>query len=436
MAFGGRFFLLMAAGLLWIGPAWRDHRALIGLAIWDVLVLAAWAWDFFSLPRPQDFEIARVWRAPLGLRMAGQAELEVRNGSARAVWTRLVDDVPASLRREPPTVDIQAIARSTSSGSYSVTPGERGNLTLGRVFLRYRSHLQLAERWAVADLGQSVRVYPNFDSVKRHAIHLLRSRYLEQQIRRARTRGLGREFESLREFRDGDDPRDICWTASARRGTVVSKIHRMERSQTVWILLDAGRLLRARVDGLTKLDYAVDAALALAQMALGSGDRVGLVAYGRRVQHRLPAGRGAAHLRALVERLALVRTEPFEADHLGAAEEVLAVQKRRSLVVWLTELAETASIPEVVEVASRMMPRHLVLFTVITQPDLALLAGRCPTNPEQLYASMAAQEMVQRREVLLRNLRQRGAIAIEVQPAKVSAGIINRYLEIKERNAL
>ena len=178
----------------------------------------------------------------------------------------------------------------------------------------------------------------------------LRSSAVEK--RRTQVRGIGREFESLREYQLGDEYRDICWTAAARRAKLVTRLYQVERSQTVWIVVDSGRLMRARGGNLSKLDLAVNAALSLAQVALYSGDRVGLVAYGRGIRRRLPAAKGSAHLRQMIEQLALVREETAEADHLQLAGRLLTDQKRRSLIVWLTDLAETAMTPEVIEAAS------------------------------------------------------------------------------------
>jgi len=190
------------------------------------------------------------------------------------------------------------------------------------------------------------------------------------------------------------------------------------------------------VGAFSKLDHAVNAALSLAQVALYSGDRVGLVAYGRAIRQQLPAAKGSAHLRQLIEQLALVREEASEADHLHMAVRLLTEQKRRSLVVWLTDLAETAMTPEIIDAASMMMPRHLVLFVVIGQPDLGELAARTPQNETEMYQVAAAQEMVHRRELLLARLRERGALALEVNSAAISPVLVNAYLQIKERNQL
>ena len=238
------------------------------------------------------------------------------------------------------------------------------------------------------------------------------------------------------EYRTGDEFRNISWTSTARRSKLITRVFQVERSQTVWIVIDSGRLMRARVGDFSKLDHAVNSALSLAQVALYSGDRVGLVAYGRSIRQQLPAAKGSTHLRHLIEQLALVREESSEADHLHMAGRLLTDQKPRSLIVWLTDLAETAMTPEVIEAASMMMPRHLVLFVVIGQPDLGALATKRPQSETEMYQVAAAQEMVHRRELLLARLRERGALALEVTSGAISPVLVNSYLQIKERNQL
>jgi uncharacterized protein (DUF58 family) len=296
--------------------------------------------------------------------------------------------------------------------------------------------MRIAERWVKVPLEQRVQVYPNLDEAKRQSVFLMRSRQIELEKRHSPMRGIGREFESLREYREGDEYRDICWTAAARRGKLVTRVYQVERSQTIWIVIDSGRLMRARIGELSKLDYAANAALSLAQVALYSGDRVGLMTYGRGVRQRVPADRGGIHLRQLMESLADMQEETSEADHLQAAGRLLTDQKRRSLVVWLTDLAETAMTPEVIDAASRMMPRHLVLFVVIGQPDLGELAAQQPQDEEQMFQIAAAQEVIHRRELLLARLRERGALALEVSSGSLSPTLVNSYLEVKQRNQL
>jgi uncharacterized protein (DUF58 family) len=340
------------------------------------------------------------------------------------------------IRADLPELSLTVAAGATSAASYAIEPSERGDAKFGCAGLRYQSTLGVAERWATADIQQTVRVYPNLEEARRQKIFLIRSRQIELEKRLKRQRGQGREFECLREYRAGDEWRDVCWTATARRGTLVTKVFQTERSQTVWLLVDAGRLLRARVAQFSKLDYAVNAALSLVQVAFYSGDRVGLLAYGRRPQQRLGAGRGALHLRSIIESLAQVHGEPYEADHMRAADAFLGSQQRRSLVVWITDLAETASTPEVIEAAALLARRHLVLLVVIAQPELRQAAAEKPKNLSEMYRYAAALEVVHRRDLFLRQVRQLGVLTLEAEAGRLSTSLINRYLEVKERNLL
>lgn len=436
VAFGGRFFTLLLVGLVWLVPAFLDLRFVYALLAWDALVLLAWYIDLAQLPKPWQLAVKRTWRAPAALSIPSNVDLTLINSSNKSVRATLVDTVPVQLRTEPPVLTVTARARNQAVATYEICPAQRGDATLGDCYVRYQSTLHMAERWVRAPAGQTVRIYPNLEEAKRHSIYLLRTRQNAMEKRHSRTRGIGREFESLREYQPGDEYRNICWTAAARRGKLVTRVYQIERSQTVWIVIDSGRLMRARIGNFSKLDHAVNSALSLAQVALYSGDRVGLVAYGRAIRQQLPAAKGSAHLRQLIERLALVREESSEADHLQMAGRLLSDQKRRCLIVWLTDLAETAMTPEVIEAAGMMMPRHLVLFVVVGQPDLRELAAKNPQSETEMYEVAAAQEMVHRRELLLARLRERGALALEVNSAAISPVLVNSYLQIKERNQL
>jgi uncharacterized protein (DUF58 family) len=361
----------------------------------------------------------------------------------------MVDDLPAALIAQPATHRLIAFRRVPAGLRYKIEPQERGDYQAGSLYLRYRSGLCLAERWARAPLTQTVRVYPALRTGEEQQIFLARSRQIDLQLRQARIRGLGRDFESLRDYREGDDLRDICWTATARRGALITRQYQTERSQAVWIVLDCGRLMRSRVaihptqrtaalapeprTPHSKLDYACTTAVALAQLALFSGDRVGLLAYGQGIQQRLLPGRGAAHLRQLVEALAVVRAESAEADHLRATATLNRLQPRRSMILWVTDLAETAMRPEVVDGAVQLLRRHVLLFVAMAQPEVESIAAARPANVEEMFRAAAAQEMAARRELLLARLHEHGALALDLNPEALTSSILNQYLAVKER---
>ncbi|HWG20293.1 MAG TPA: DUF58 domain-containing protein [Terracidiphilus sp.] len=449
LAFGltPRAIGLLIVGFLLLVPGFYVARLAYAMLVWDGLVLlAAWL-DGMRLPRASLLTAERSWTNAPALDSEAEIELAILNHGRVIVECRLLDDLPAGLSAEPVKQRVTAFPRVTAKVRYRVTPRERGDWETGWLYVRYRSPLGLAERWARAPLTQTVRVYPALRTSEEQEIFLARSRQIDLQLRQARQRGLGRDFESLREYREGDDLRDVCWTATARRGNLVTRQYQTERSQAVWIVLDCGRLMRSRPGARgavsdadawddrshSKLDYACTTAVALAQLALYSGDRVGLLAYGQNVQQRLLPGRGAAHLRQLIELLAQVRAETSEADHLRATAVLNRLQPRRSLILWVTDLAETAMRPEVIDGATQLLRRHVLLFVAMAQPEVERLAAARPRNVEQMFRAAAAQEMAGRRELLLARLREQGALTLDLDPEALTSAVLNQYLTVKER---
>jgi uncharacterized protein (DUF58 family) len=440
--FGPRFFVVLLLGLIWIVPAWWSPRMIGLLFLWDALALVAFVFDAVRLPRPHELEASRLWEHAPSLATPSEIELAIENSANVTIRCALIDQTPVSFRISPPVLEMLVPARARQKTTYPILPRQRGDVRLGRVFARYQTALGFAQRWAAAELSQVARVLPDLEQARQHALYLIRTKQVEMEKRRRRQRGHGREFQSLRDYRQGDDLRDVCWTATARRHHLTTRVFEIERSQVVWIVLDAGRLLRAQVQQqgtelrLSKLDYAVNAALSLAQVATQCGDKVGLIAYGRSIQQSIPAARGAVHLRTIVDGLAQVRGEASEADHSGAARALLTEQHRRSLVVWITDFAETPTVPEVIEYAMQITRRHLVVFSAMNQPDLTHLAQSVPQNFKDMYRHAAALEISHRRDLLLRRLRQHGVFAFELVPGLLASSLVNQYLDIKERNLL
>jgi uncharacterized protein (DUF58 family) len=441
---------LLTIGFLWLIPGFWNGRLAIAMLAWDGLILLAALVDGLRLPRANQLIVSRSWSNAPALDSQTEIELTVENRGSVIVECLLLDDLPPAFVDPPATHRLTAFPRAPASLRYRVEPQERGDWETGWLYVRYRSGLGLTERWARAPLAQTVRIYPALRTGEEQQIYLARSRQIDLQLRRAQQRGLGRDFESLREYREGDDLRDICWTATARRGSLVTRQYQTERSQPVWIVLDCGRLMRSRVALVaagksmlpvgeqnshihSKLDHACTTAVALAQLALYSGDRVGLLAYGQNIQQRLLPGRGAAHLRQLIESLAQVHAETGEADHLRATATLNRLQPRRSLILWVTDLAETAMRPEVIDGAVQLLRRHVLLFVAMAQPEVDEIAQARPNTVEQMFRSAAAQEMAGRRELLLARLHEQGALTLDSDPEHLTSSVLNNYLMVKER---
>jgi uncharacterized protein (DUF58 family) len=230
----------------------------------------------------------------------------------------------------------------------------------------------------------------------------------------------------------------------------------------VWVVLDAGRLSRTaftltsgltnskshpsqpdELDGrddldltVTQLDQAATAAVMLAQVIASSGDKFALLTYGRKIQQQLPPGNGPAHLRIMIDLLSQTRSERSEANHLNAVSRLKNLQRRRGLILWVTEMADSVGLPEVVAAAAELVRRHLVVLVLLEHPELEALATRDPKNVEEMFASTAAQEIIERRREAVAKLRQQGVLVVETTPGQVGAAAISKYLEVKAQGVL
>ena len=343
-------------------------------------------------------------------------------------------------------------------------PSERGDFALGSVYLRYRGGFGLVERWAVAEptldgKPQRVRVFPaHEDSRESTQFYLLRARQIEMQKRKLRLRGVGRDFESLRDYQPGDELRNVSWTATARRGKLVTRQFTVERSQQVWVVLDAGRLSRtafelrrggteyfaetaterevAHVLTVTQLDQAATAATMLAQVINGSGDKFGMMAYGRAIQQLLPPGAGPSHLRVLIDLLSQTKSEAAEADALLAVARLKTLQRKRGLMVWITELVDSAGRPELVTATAELVRRHLVVLVLLKHPELEELAASTPRNNDEMFHAAAAQEMLERRRETILQLERQGVLIVETTAAEIGVNAVSKYLEVKAEGLL
>jgi uncharacterized protein (DUF58 family) len=454
-----RALLLLVAGVLWAIPAFfHPHRLWMMLA-WDGLIALLIVIDGVGLPAPSAITGTRRFLNSPALGARTEIEHEVVQQTNGIVTVVVTDDLHPALMPAPRPVTVVAYPRDAVRAVMECYPGRRGDFRLGKIYLRYRGTLRLVERWAVCDAEQDVRVFPASEqSGDKADFYLMRARQIELQKRRLRLRGIGREFESLRDYQQGDELRNISWTATARRAKLITRQFTTERSQQVWIVLDAGRLSRTAFEqrkerpavsgeseqeageklllSVTQLDQATSAAVMLAQVIGGSGDKFALLSYGRRIQQQLLPGNGPVHLRMMIDLLSQVRSEAAEANHLQAASRLKNLQRRRGLVVWITEIAESAGRPEVVSAVSELVRRHLVILVLLEHPELDALAAREPKNAEEMFASTAAQEMLERRRETIAKLRQQGVLVVETNPAEVGARAISKYLEVKAQGLL
>jgi uncharacterized protein (DUF58 family) len=290
---------------------------------------------------------------------------------------------------------------------------------------------------------QAVRVYPDLIGLKELAVRLA----IENSgaMRQARRMGNGTEFAELREYRTGEDIRLIDWKATARRvlalqggfaNRPVVRVLEPEQEQTLFILLDRGRLMTAKVGGLKRFDYGLNATLSLAMAGLSRGDKVGVAVFERDLTTWIPPERGNHHLSKLVDRLTPIQPVLLEPDYLGAVTKVITQQTRRALVVVITDLVDVTASSELLSAMMRLAPRYLPFCVILNDPLVAQIAHAHTDNTKDTYARAVALDLLAQRQIAFAQLRQKGVLVLDAPCDRITGELVDRYLELKTRNLL
>ena len=435
--FSKLFYILLAVGFVPLSLSWsRPMLRWLALA-YDLALIAAAVFDAWNSKLPEKVRIERHFGGRFAVGAETEVRIEIANHTARDISLIVKDEYPPQLKlsgaRE---ARLNIEAQSRAALVYGLTPPKRGRFEFGLIAVRYLSRWRLVWRQSRSGEPIAIKVYPNMRRAREAELKALGARSFVAARRKSQWRGEGRDFESLRDYVRGDEMRHISWTATARRGKLVTRQYQMERDQTILIALDAGRLMTARNENETKLDSAVHAALALMSAAARAGDNAGLLVFGRRIKTYLPPKRGAEHLDAALEALHAIEPEMIEPSYSRAFEFVSANSRRRSLVVVLTDLVDEEGSRELLTSLKLLRPRHLPLVVTIADRDLKAVVRESPENESEMFTQSVAEEIMHLREAALRLVESQGGLALDVTAAVLAPKLLETYLRVKERGML
>jgi uncharacterized protein (DUF58 family) len=385
---------------------------------------------------PERLVVGREIAERLSLGVENAVALAIENRGPRAVRLRVRDEYSVEFAGSATVLGGAVRPGETLRLEYAVTPPRRGDYGFGRVVVRYGSALGLFVHQHAYPCERSIKVYPNLRDLQRYELLVRRGLQVDAGTRAARRFGIGTEFERLREYVPDDEFRRINWKATARRGIPISAEYETERSQSVVMLLDAGRLMGALADNLTKLDHALNAGLLLTYAASQRGDRVGMLAYADRVRSFLPPQRGRRAFLSILEQLYRLEPELTESDHARAFGYLGTRNLRRSLLVLFTDVADPDASRALVAHLGRASRHHLTALVTVSDPSLTAPADRAPTTSQELYEKLVAQRLLDERRQVLATLEGRGVFTLDLPADKLSAQVVATYLELKARGRL
>ncbi len=438
---GRRLAALAVAGAPF---AFAGELGLAGVAVWDAAVVIGALVESRTLgARVPTAE--RDVDARLIVGMPNEVTVRLHNPTKSLLRVVVRDDVPEGWIAQPDELHVELPPHARRAVTYSVTPPKRGQFTFGDLHLRLEGAMGLGARIVDIAASQVARVYPNVLGPRRYEMASKLGDLRTMGFRNVRKTGGGGEFDQLREYVSGDAFRDLDWKSSAKRLRPVTRVLREERSQNVILAIDAGRLmaihsgLRGRGEReqvVTKLDYAINAALLLAWVALRHGDRVGLVVFAEDVKTFVPANRGPAQYRAILEALYAVEATMAYVDFRRFAEFIKIRVPRRSLIVMFSDLLDDTHALPLAEHLSMLRRKHLPVCVTMEDEVAEALAQKTAKNDDDAYQRAAAADLLADRAAVKAHLRKGGVSLVEGPAGELAVGAVNRYLEIKARNLL
>jgi uncharacterized protein (DUF58 family) len=425
--------LLVAGAPLWLLALLFPAGWLAGL--FYLLLISALCWrDTGTIPPADKLMAQRRLPPRFALDVEQPIELMIKNLAARAVQIAVRDEAPEVFEARADFPPVTVPPGGAASLSYTVRPLQRGAHGFGSIILRVHGERGLIQKQLALNVADTAKVYPNFRGADQYQL-LAQIDQRDEVVRKPRPfKAAGTDFESLRPYIYGEDPRNIDWKATARRGTPISRNKQVERGQQLAVLLDAGRLMAETVGKYSKLEHALNAAVMLSYVVQKRGDALSVASFSNRIESFLPTLRGSALMPRVLESLYAVQVRPVESDYWQAIAQVMTLLHRRSLVILLTDILDASASAGLINNLSRAAEKHLVLCVVLSEPAIAEIACSIPATVAETYRKAAACDQLRRRRLALENMRARGILVLETDPAHLSIHLVKRYLEIRQAN--
>ncbi len=404
----------------------------------DLVVAAALAIDLLTLPRRGAFDCQREMQRVASLKMPHPVQLIIGNRSRRLheVWVR--DDLPDGCEADPVQFRLRLPPLSRSTVHYRLEARRRGAFRLAAVYVRVASRLRFWQRDFQYAVDSPLHVYPDMRQIREYALLARADRLNLVGLRRTRRIGQDNEFERLRDYTLDDNYKFIDWRSTARRGKLTVKDFQSNQSQRVMFLIDCGRMMTNTSEGISLLDHAFNAALMLSYVALRKGDSVGLLCFADEVQAFVPPRGGLNQMNRLLHASFDRFPRLVESRYDQAFVYLNSRLRKRSLVVLITNVIDEVNSTQVSRYLTSVVGRHLPLGVLLRDHAIfdAALAPALAHDSATLYRAAAATEIVNWRQSVLADLESQGVLSLDVFPERLTAPLVNRYLEIKARHLL
>lgn len=365
-----------------------------------------------------------------------EIRIPLQNFYSFPVTLRLFDELPHQFQKRDLEFHLKMMKGERKVTSYSLRPVKRGEYSFGAVNVMVSSPLGILSRRFRFSADKLVPVYPSYLQMRKYELLAIHHRLTEAGIKKIRRIGQNQEFELIKEYISGDDFRTVNWKATARKNRLMVNQFQDERSQQVYSLIDKGRVMQMPFNGMSLLDYAINASLVISNIAVKKSDKAGIITFQDRVSTVLPAGRTNNQMATIQEVLYNQKTAYLETDYSSLYSTVRRKISHRSLLLLFTNFESIHSLQRQLPYLINLAKQHLLVVIFFENTELTELTGQPASDLKAIYYKAVAERFSLEKKMIVKELQRYGIQSILTAPEKLTINTINKYLELKARNLI
>lgn len=401
--------------------------------VFVLLVLADYVF-LFLLGKPPAAE--RLMSDRLSNGDDNKITLKINNRMNFPVKMEIIDELPEQFQARDFSLTNQFLPKQERNISYTVKPKERGVYNFGRILLYTSSLLGLLIRRFEKESSQAVPVYPSYMQLRNYQLISAATLPQESGGKRVRKIGQSMEFEQIKDYIAGDDIRNINWKATARRGMLMVNNYTDEKSQQVYCIIDKGRLMKMPFGGLSLLDYAINSTLVLSNVCLQKRDRIGLLTFADKIGTIIAADRKPVQRENILQVLYKQQTAFLESDFEMLYLQIRSKIRQRSLLILYTNFESLNGLRRQISYLRSIARHHLLLVVFFENTGLSKLSHAEAVTVEDVYIKTIADKFVYEKKLIVKELMKYGILSILTTPENLSISTVNKYLELKSKQAI
>lgn len=362
-----------------------------------------------------------------------RVELQIKNDYRFSTHITILEELPYQFQKRNFDFNLVVKSKGQKTVRYVLTPTQRGIYHFGHINVYVSSPLQLATKKYILGKEKELKCYPSFLRLRDFTINAFTDSSNSYGTKKVRRIGHSLEFEQIKEYVSGDDIRRLNWKATAKRNQFMVNQYIEEKSQPIYSIVDKGRAMQMHFEGLSLLDYAINATLAVSSAALRKQDRAGMLTFSKKVENLIAAEQRNSQMSLISEALYAVKTDFFESDFSQLYTMIKRKITNRSLLILYTNFETMDALDRQISYLRAMAKNHLLLVVFFKNTELRGLLEKKPKNIQEVYDTIIAEKFMYEKKQIVRELKKYGIQSVLTEPKNLTHDTLNKYLELKSR---